>query len=613
MSIFTRNAVARPKSSWFPFRPSNTLTVSMPYLTPVLCTDILPGDKWRMQSEVFARMMPLLAPVMAEVDVYVHYFFCPLRILTQDFDKFFNPEEQDNIVRPFIDPRKFASLARTVYQSVLDDIPVDKSKRSAKQQEFIDFLSLFAESSLADYLGIPVFSWSDFASGYVQDPTNLMYDPVEILAFIEHIRPFSAYPFLMYQLIYDEFYRDQTLEDSILEQLDRECDGMLKGKINLDEAFDILSVNGWELILSKRRRAWQKDYFTSALPTPQSGPDVHLPLTGDAPVVWDNDENAAQIVRTREGAPVQNRTITMESDSAVTYRDITTYDENGNLTVIRQNEAYGQSIPDQSSLGGIDPNGTLKADMSEVTSATINELRRAVRAQEFLEKCARGGRRYIEMILSHFGVKSSDGRLDRPEFLGGGRQPFTISEVLSHVGEDDTQNFVLGEMGGHGVSYGNTSRTKRFFEEHGFLFAILSIIPKASYQQGLARMWTRESLFDYAWPSFANLGEQEIHNYELYAQSSDPEGTFGYAPRYSEYKYLPSTVHGAMRSSLSYWHLGRIFASAPALNGDFVHPRPEELNRIFAVQDESEDKIVVVVKHNIKAKRRLPKYGIPTL
>ena len=217
------------------------------------------------------------------------------------------------------------------------------------------------------------------------------------------------------------------------------------------------------------------------------------------------------------------------------------------------------------------------------------------------------------MILSHFGVKSSDGRLDRPEFLGGGRQPFTISEVLSHVGEDETQNFVLGEMGGHGVSYGNTSRTKRFFEEHGFLFAILSIIPKASYQQGLARMWTRESLFDYAWPSFANLGEQEIHNYELYAQSSDPEGTFGYAPRYSEYKYLPSTVHGAMRSSLSYWHLGRIFASAPALNGDFVHPRPEELNRIFAVQDESEDKIVVVVKHHIKAKRRLPKYGIPTL
>ena len=114
MSIFTRNAVTRPKSSWFPFRPSNTLTVSMPYLTPVLCTDILPGDKWRMQSEVFARMMPLLAPVMAEVDVYVHYFFCPLRILTQDFDKFFNPEEQDNIVRPMMNPATFVSQLQNV-------------------------------------------------------------------------------------------------------------------------------------------------------------------------------------------------------------------------------------------------------------------------------------------------------------------------------------------------------------------------------------------------------------------------------------------------------------------------------------------------------------------
>ena len=586
----------KPKSSWFPLTHTNTLTLDMPYLTPVLCTDIIPGDTWRLSTEIFMRMEPLLAPIMQDVDVYCHYFYVPLRLVVMDYDKYFNPEEQENVFRPFIYPVKFADYLDTNYpDAVVDDIPVDVTQQTTEQKRFLEDLSLMCEGSLADYLGIPVLSLSDYVSGDKYDASLAMQD-------LRKISKFSAIPFLMYQKVYDEFYRDQSLETPVLERLDTELDGFLKGKFNTDEPFDVISLAGFRLLMGMRLRAWKKDYFTSALPTPQSGPDVHLPLTGDAPVrlqpnaTGQEYEYTAQLIRNRNGVPAQG--------------SIPPPDSLGFMGTVTGES--GELVDSNFTNVILDPNGTMVADMENVTSATINELRRAVRAQEFLEKCARGGRRYIEMILAHFGVKSSDARLDRPEFLGGGRQPFTISEVLSHVGEDDNSNFVLGEMGGHGVSYGNSRPTKRFFEEHGFLFSIVSVLPKASYQQGLARMWTRETIYDYAWPTFANLGEQEIRNKEIYATSDDPDGTFGYAPRYSEYKFIPSSVHGAMRSSLSYWHLGRKFSQEPALNADFVHPRPEELKRIFAVQDGTQN-ITALIKHHIQSKRRLPKYGIPTL
>lgn len=594
MSIFTSNLVRKPKTSVFGLSHTNTLTLDMPNLVPVLCRDVIPGDTWKISSEIFLRMMPMLSPIMQDVDVFCHYFYVPLRLVCHEYDNFFNPEEQDNVYRPFIDPAKAGDYAQQLYPS-LDDIPIDSTKRTTAQQQFLDFILLFAEGSLADYLGIPVIDIRDAINDNLQ-----IYDAVELQAAVKSLPKFSAIPFLQYQLIYDEFYRDQTLEDSILQLLEPECDGFVKGKFSIDEPFDVISPAGFTLLMSLQRRAWRKDYFTSALPTPQAGPDVHLPLTGNADVV---------LKGIGEGPVMYDPQLVRFASSGLQSLDTgVVADSHGQLGVTDTTTSEADPVV-------IDPNGTLEADLSSVTSATINELRRAVRAQEFLEKCARGGRRYIEMILSHFGVRSSDSRLDRPEFLGGGRQPFTISEVLSHVGEDDTQNFILGEMAGHGLSYGQSSYTRRFFEEHGFIFAIVSILPKASYQQGLERMWTRESIYDYAWPSFANLGEQEILNKEIYAASGDPDGVFGYAPRYSEYKYIPSSVHGQMRTSLSYWHLGRIFSSAPALNGDFVHPRVEELKRIFAVQDDSPtaNSILGVIKHHITCARRLPKYGIPTL
>ena len=248
MSIFTHNAMPKVKSSWFPLRPSNTLTLSMPYLTPVLCTDILPGDKWRMQSEIFARMLPLLAPTLAEVDVYLHYFYCPLRILTTDFDKFFNPEEQENVIRPFIYPARFVTQLKSfmVDNSLYDNdstsptyqhyiIDSNPATRSAAEKTVYNALSLWMESSLADYLGVPVCSQSEVFD-YSIDPDWIVVDGA--LLFIERIRKFSAYPFVMYQHIYDSYYRDQTLETSILEQVEPDLDGFFKGKFTLEDDFD---------------------------------------------------------------------------------------------------------------------------------------------------------------------------------------------------------------------------------------------------------------------------------------------------------------------------------------------------------------------------------------
>lgn len=598
MSIFTRNLMPKVKTSMFGLTHTNTLTLDMPYLVPILCRDVLPGDTWQVQSEVFLRMMPMLSPIMQDVDVYVHYFHVPLRLLVHDYDSFFNPEEQEGVYRPFIDPLTVVDFIESYEVSLL---PIDPSKRTASMKSVYELASSFAESSLADYLGIPVFSWSDIEVK-TDETLGQCYDVHDLCNRIGRIPKFSAFPFLMYQLIYDSYYRDQTLEDAILDGLEDLVSGWNFDKIDTSQPFSIDDDIAILKLMGLRTRAWKKDYFTSALPTPQAGPDVHLPLSGNADVILKPDMTVAEAADAQRYIPVSDVT----PNTNLLHRGVS----NG------QGDQVNLGVS-QTNTGGyvktyFDPNGTMEADLSGVTSATINELRRAVRAQEFLEKCARGGRRYIEMILSHFGVRSSDGRLDRPEFLGGGRQPFTISEVLSHVGEGENDNFILGEMGGHGVSYGAASKTRRFFEEHGYIFAILSILPKASYQQGLERHWTRETIFDYAWPTFANLGEQEILNKEIYAQGDNPDGVFGYAPRYSEYKYIPSTVHGAMRSTLSYWHLGRIFSSAPALNASFVHPKPVELKRIFAVQAE-ENSILGVVRNHVQVRRTLPKYGIPTL
>jgi hypothetical protein len=321
-----------------------------------------------------------------------------------------------------------------------------------------------------------------------------------------------------------------------------------------------------------RYRAWEHDYFTSSLPFAQKGAAVDIPIgqiEANAPLKIYDPSNT-----TLTGSPSSP---TVLSGSA----------NQGNI-----------------------PPGSLFAETEglDLGATTINDLRRAFRLQEWLEKNARGGTRYIENILMHFGVKSSDARLQRPEYITGVKTPVVISEVLNTTGED--AGLPQGNMAGHGVAVTTGKVGTYFCEEHGYIIGIMSVMPKTAYQQGVPKTYLKNDPLDFFWPSFAHIGEQPVTNNEIFAYTSTANETFGYVPRYAEYKFMPSRVAGDFRTTLDYWHLGRIFNNQPSLNQTFIECTPEQCDRIFAVQS-SEDYLYCHVLNKIRAVRPMPKFGTP--
>ncbi|QCQ85147.1 major capsid protein [Blackfly microvirus SF02] len=509
MKLFDSVGSRRPRKNKFDLSHEKKFTCEMGTLVPIMVQEVLPGDSFRARSEILLRFAPLLAPTMHRFDVFTHFFYVPNRITWVDWQDAITGG-RDGTLAP-VSPTMFIT---------------DVTKAA-----------IAGKGTLGDYFGLPLFP-----------------NP------ITKSQGVCCLPFRAYQLIYDEFFRDQNLTDPV------GC-SKLSG--------DMTPVAG-EIakMCTLRKRAWEKDYFTSALPWTQRGGQVMLPTTI-------NYKPTSTIVRT-DGTPMVGGDH-LQSD-AITPANL-------ELTT----SAKAARIENIASM-----------------QTTINDLRQAVRMQEWLEKNARGGARYVEQILSHFGVMVPDSRLQRPEYLGGGRAPVSVSEVLSNFQiSTDPAGLPQGNMAGHGISVSHQNGFSKTFVEHGFVIGLMSILPRTAYQQGVPRYLKRGDRFTYAWPEFANLGEQEILNSELYADgTAADDATFGYQSRYAEYKYQPSTVHGEFKDTLDFWHDGRKFAARPVLNEGFVMSSPDP--RIFAVPGAS-NHMYVQCYNKVDALRPLPYYGTPML
>lgn len=511
MSIFTATNAKRPSSNTFDLSHERKLSMNMGELVPVNLMEVIPGDNFRIQTSQLVRFAPMLAPMMHTVNVYVHYFFVPNRILWDGWEDFITGGSDGTSTRSF---------------------PYFELEISGK------------EGVISDHLGYPPNA--SFAKS-------------------------SALPLAGYLTIYNEYYRDQNLQPEIDTEL-----------IDGTNSFQPI---GTYFDSKPLRRAWQHDYFTSALPWTQRGPEATIPLGTEAPIVFDLGNQPASIgKRISDGSVITNATVTTGAA--------------GELELNNNDSAW-------------DVSGSHYADLSGATASSIIDLRRAFKLQEWLEKNARGGARYTESLMVHFGVRSQDSRLQRPEFLGGSSSPVSVSEVLQ-TSANATQPSPQGNMAGHGISTGANRPVTYTAQEHGYIIGIMSVMPKPDYFQGLPRHLTKFDKFDYYWPSFAHIGEQAIYNKEIYLQGNnepEDEEVFGYTPRYAEYKYIPNSVHGKFRTTLDFWHMARKFSSLPALNDTFIKCDPTY--RIFAVLES--EHLYCHVYNKVKARRSMPYFGNPKM
>lgn len=483
------------------------------YLVPIFTEEVLPGDTASLDCSLFARMTTPIVPVMDNMYLETHFFYVPSRLLWDNWTRFCGEQLNPGDSTDFLIPQIASGDG-------------------------------FSVGSMADYYGIP---------------TDVKGISV------------NALPFRAYNLIWNEWYRDENLQKRI--------------PINKGDGPD--KVADYNLM----RRGKRHDYFTSCLPFPQKGPNVSIPLANFAPVSSNGkfptfdygSQKNIEMNRFYQGGNAGDRT----------------------LQLFNGTDSAAVKFGNESGL---------HADLRSASSVTINALRQAAALQQYFEVDARGGTRYTEKNFAHFGVHSPDSRLQRPEFLGGSSTRINTVPV-QQTSSTDTKS-PQGNLAAFGVAQ-NSSRTfRRSFTEHGWIIGLVNVRADLTYQQGIPREFSRRTMADFYWPTFAHLGEQPVLNKEIFATGTATDNeVFGYQERYAEYRYKLSQITGKFRStvkggSLDVWHLSQNFKDLPKLNDSFIQDNPP-VKRVIAVQNEPE--FLLDCSHNLKVARVMPVYSVPGL